>query len=226
METTFGGETRPTGELSLRVTRDLGNLKTRRKAPLSWKIKNFVQHRLKEIPQYPVLMLGYIPGVVVVTSKLSLKKFQRNEDGTITEIDYGVVGRKMVTTVGVNFIVDAFQNITEPENMKYHGFGTGGAAEAVGNTALTTEETTQYVSDNNRPTGSTTEGASANIYRTVGTYSPDSGGTRAITEHGIFDQASNAGGVLLDRTLFSVVNLVAAADSLQATYELTFTAGS
>jgi len=171
-------------------------------------------------------MLGYIPGVVVVTSKLSLKKFQRNEDGTITEIDYGVVGRKMVTTVGVNFIVDAFQNITEPENMKYHGFGTGGAAEAVGNTALTTEETTQYVSDNNRPTGSTTEGASANIYRTVGTYSPDSGGTRAITEHGIFDQASNAGGVLLDRTLFSVVNLVAAADSLQATYELTFTAGS
>lgn len=46
----------------------------------------------------------------------------------------------------------------------------------------------------------------------------------AITEHGIFSQAATGGGVLLDRSVFSVVNL-ASGDSLQATYDLTFAAG-
>lgn len=223
----MGGGAKPEGTLALRVIRDLGNLPERRvqKAPLSWKLKNLLQHRWREIPQVPVLFLGKIPGVVTATATLRLKKISKQADGSILETDYGIVGRRVVTDAGVNFIVDAFQNTTELENLKFHGFGTGGAAEGAGNTALTTEETTQYNPDNTRPTGSTTEGATANIYRTVGTYSPDSGGTRAITEHGIFSQAATGGGTLLDRTLFSVVNLVAGSDSLQATYELTFTSG-
>ena len=48
----------------------------------------------------------------------------------------------------------------------------------------------------------------------------------AITEHGVFSQAATGGGVLLDRSLFSVVNVVAAADSIVATYDLTFPSGS
>lgn len=145
-------------------------------------------------------------------------------DGQV--LDLGLISMRVVTDAGVGFIVDAFQNLTELENMKYHGFGTGGAAEAVGNTALTTELTTQYASDNTRPTGTTIEGASANIYRTVATLAPDSGGTIAITEHGVFSQAATGGGVLLDRSLFAAVNLVAGSDSLQVTYDLTFTSGS
>lgn len=145
-------------------------------------------------------------------------------DGQV--IDYGLASLRVVTTTGVNFIVDAFQNTTEVENLKFHGYGTGTNAEASGNTALQTELTTEYATNNTRPTGTTTEGASANIYRTVATLSPDSGGTLAITEHGIFDQAANSGGTLLDRSVFSAVNLVASSDSLQTTYELTFTAGS
>lgn len=145
-------------------------------------------------------------------------------DGQV--LDLGLISMRVVTDAGVGFIVDAFQNSVELENMKYHGFGTGGAAEAVGNTALTTELTTQYAADNTRPTGTTTEGATANIYRTVATLSPDSGGTLAITEHGIFSQAATGGGVLLDRSLFAAVNLVAGSDSLQVTYDLTFTSGS
>lgn len=137
-------------------------------------------------------------------------------------IDLGLGSLRVVTDTGVGYIVDAFQNTVELENMKFHGYGTGGAAEAAGNTGLTTELTTQYVSDV-RPTGSTTEGASANIYRTVGTLSPDSGGTIAVTEHGIF--SASTGGVLLDRSLFSAVNVVASADSLQTTYDLTLTSG-
>lgn len=136
--------------------------------------------------------------------------------------ELGVLSRKVVTNNGVAFIVDAFQNLVELENMKFHGYGTGATAEAVGDSALVTELTTQYNPDNTRPTGTTTENA-ANIYETVATLSPDAGGTIAITEHGIFSAAS--GGVLLDRSVFAAVNIVAGSDSLQTTYRLTLTAG-
>jgi hypothetical protein len=142
-------------------------------------------------------------------------------DGEVVEL--GLASMRVVTTAGVGFIVDAFQNSTEVENLKYHGIGTGTNAEAVGDTALQTELTTQYQTDNTRATGSTTEGASANIYRSVGTNTVDA--TVAITEHGILSQAAVGGGVLLDRSVFSAVNMVSA-DSLQSTYDLTFTAGS
>jgi hypothetical protein len=136
-------------------------------------------------------------------------------------LDLGVLSFRVVTDVGVGFIVDAFQNSVELENMKYHGFGTGTTAEAASQTALVTELTTQYATDNTRPTGSTTEGATANIYRSVGTLSPDA--SVAITEHAIFSATS--AGVMLDRSVFSAINLVSG-DSLQITYDLTFTSGS
>lgn len=133
----------------------------------------------------------------------------------------GLASLRVVTTAGVNAIVDAFQNTVELENFKYHGLGTGTNAEAVGDTALQTELTTQYNPDSTRATGTTTEGASANIYRTVATNTVDA--SAAVTEHGVFSASSS--GTLLDRTVFSAVNL-ASGDSLQSTYDLTFTAGS
>lgn len=138
-------------------------------------------------------------------------------------IDYGLASLRVVTTAGVNFIVDAFQNTTELENLKYHGIGTGTNAEAAGDTALQTELTTQYSTDNTRATGTTTEGASANVYRTVATNTVDA--TVAITEHGVFSQAATGGGTLLDRSVFSAVNL-SSGDGVQSTYDLTFNAGS
>jgi len=146
------------------------------------------------------------------------------EDGTVEHL--GLASMRVVTTVGVGFIVDAFQNSVELEDMKYHGFGTGTTAEAVGDTDIETEFTTEYAADNTRPTGTTTEGGSANVYRTVATFSPDSGGTLAVTEHGILSQAANSGGVLLDRSVFSAVNVVGGSDSIQSTYDLTIPAGS
>ena len=154
---------------------------------------------------------------------VDVRELVRVFGGRIT--DYGVLSTRVVTDAGVAFIVDAFQNLTELENLKFHGYGTGTNAEAAGNTALQTELTTEYATDNTRPTGTTTEGATANIYRTVATLSPNAGGTIAVTEHGVFDQASNAGGTLLDRSVFSAVNLVAGSDSLQTTYELTLSSG-
>lgn len=138
-------------------------------------------------------------------------------------LQLGLAGTRVVTTVGVNFIVDAFQNIVELEIMKFHGLGTGSTAEAAGDTALVTELTTEYNPDSTRATGTTTEGASANIYRTVGTNTLDGTPGAALREHGIFSLA--AAGVLLDRTVFGAITL-SSGDGLQSTYDHTQVAGS
>lgn len=188
--------------------------KVSRKPSMWWRIHNFPNYWRGAWRAQVAHMLG-VPHFVG-----TLRLQVRHTNGTIT--DYGIVSKRVITTAGVGFIVDAFQNLEELENMKFHGFGTGAGAEAVGDTALATELTTEYAVDNTRPTGTTAEGASANIYQTVATLTPDA--SVALTEHGIFDQASNAGGVLLDRSLFAVVNL-SAAESVIATYEMTLNAG-
>lgn len=138
--------------------------------------------------------------------------------------DLGLMGLKLVTTAGVTKIVDFLRanDVTTGQNFKFHGFGTGVTAEATSDVALVTELTTQYVVDGTRPTGTQTNNG-ATVYRSVATLAPDTGGTIAITEHGIFSAATST--TLLDRTVFSAVNLVAGSDSLQVTYDLTVAAG-
>lgn len=140
--------------------------------------------------------------------------------------DLGLMSLRVVTTAGVNKLVSGLNasDATTFQNFKFHGFGTGTTAEAITDTTLVTELTTQYATDNTRVTGTQTVGASNNIYRTVATLSPDTGGTLNITEHGVFSASS--AGTLLDRSVFTAVPLVAGSDSLQVTYELTLAAGS
>jgi hypothetical protein len=157
-------------------------------------------------------------GIPTFYGQLWLRVFRANGDVE----DLGLASLRVVTNAGVAYMVDAFQNLTELENLKFHGIGTGATAEAVGDTALVTESTTALNPDSTRATGSTTE-AAANIYRTVGTNTVDA--SVACTEHGIFSQAATGGGTLLDRSVFSVVNL-ASGDSLQTTYDFTIAAGS
>jgi len=149
---------------------------------------------------------------------LRLRKY--GLDGNV--IDYGLVSVKLVTDAGVDFIVDAFQNIVELEIMKFHGIGLGSTAEAQTETALVTELTTQYTTDNTRATGTTVEGSSTNIYQTVGTNPVDA--SVALREHGVLSQAATGGGTLLDRSLYALINLVSG-ESLQSTYDFTCTAG-
>lgn len=182
-----------------------------------WRARNLQNLRRKLLR----ILIAEKLGIPFLQSDLFLEKIFGND----RRLFLGLASLRVVTDDGVAAIVDAFQNTVEVENFKFHGFGTGTGNEAAGDTALGTELTTEYATDNVRPTGSQTEGATANIYRTVGTLSPDSGGTLAITEHGIFSQAATGGGILLDRSKFAAVNLVAGADSLQATYDLTFTSG-
>jgi hypothetical protein len=138
--------------------------------------------------------------------------------------DFGLVSCRVVTDTGVAFIVDAFQNLTELENMKFHALGTGTTAEAASQTALVTELTTQYAVSSTRPTGTLGEkSGDAKTYETAATITTSA--TVAATEHAIMSQAATGGGVMLDRSVFSVVNL-ASGESLQATYDLTFPSGS
>lgn len=167
-----------------------------------------LRHRSREVTQGRVRKVNLSNQTLNIESALGAKVIRAN--GKIE--DLGVLGRRVVTTVGVNFIVDAFQNLTELENIKYHEMGTGATAEAVGDTALVTAV-------ESRVAGTQTE-ASANQYVSVATITATA--ARAIQEHGIFSASS--AGTLLDRTVFTTINL-AIGDSIQFTYTLTVTAG-
>lgn len=169
-------------------------------------------------------LLDSITRSTVIESSLRLVARRLNEVTGLWMIeDYGVVGRKVVTTAGVNYIAQVYTGSGSLANFKYHGIGTGTTAEATGDTALVTELTTEYNPNSTRATGTTTAPGSSNILETVGTNTLDSG-TPAITEHGVFSASST--GTLLDRTKFAAINLVGAnGDSLQSTYDLTLSAG-
>lgn len=137
--------------------------------------------------------------------------------------DLGLISARVVTTAGVNYIVSAFQNLNELELLRFHGIGTGTAAEASSDTALGAEATTAYNTSSTRPTGSLASGASSNIYETVANVTVKA--AIGVTEHGIFTQAAVPGGTLLDRSVFAVVNL-ASGESLTFTYDLVLPSGS
>lgn len=137
-------------------------------------------------------------------------------DGTVE--DRGLIATKKVTDVFVALLCDYMQAIGTPANIgnfKYHTSGTGVAAEdnndVVG--TFTTPDTAQL--------GSQAEGASAWIYKSIATIAYS--GAKAVTEHGIADNATWASGTLLDRSVFSVIN-VGNGDSIEFTYQLTIQA--
>jgi hypothetical protein len=143
--------------------------------------------------------------------------------------DLGLASLRLVTASGVKYITDDMAGgANDISNFKFHGLGTGATAEAVTDTILVTELTTQYSTDNTRPTGTQASAASGNnaTYTTVGTITVDA--AVAATEHGVFSQAAtgaaSATNTLLDRSVFAVVNL-AVGDSLQGTYVFTVNSG-
>jgi hypothetical protein len=190
--------------------------------------KTNLGHTFKRIaqllnPDEALDVLQAIQRAVVIESELWVKTFYRDRHGFLRlKENFGLTSRKVVTDTGVAFIVDAFQNSVELENMKFHGIGTGSTAEAASQTALVTELTTQYTG-NVRATGTTTETA-ANVYSTVGLNTIDSGGPVTIAEHGVFSQAATGGGVMLDRSLTGS-NVLNDNDAIQTDYRLTIASG-
>lgn len=204
--TAMRSETKMSGALGARVIRAP-------MAPLSWRIRNGLrrQYLFGRATNWLAKMWTRLTGIPTLTSELKIR-LQR-ADGTV--VDYGRVSFRVVTTAFVNFMVDQLQTETsEWGDFKYHDSGVGTTGAAVGDTDI---ETTDGES---RATGNQGEGASANIYQSVGTISYTT--TKAITEHGLFSQTT--GTTLLDRHTFTAINVVNG-DSIQFTYELTVSAG-
>lgn len=137
--------------------------------------------------------------------------------------DLGCIGTKCVTTAFVNLLVDAMQNVSGAPALlaafKYHYSGEGTTGSQITDTAL--ESPYHPTPDQAGAVGTQLEGATANVYKSVGTITYHA--SKAITEHGIFN-VSNYGATLLDRTTFTAINVVDD-DSITFTYQLTMTAG-
>lgn len=169
-----------------------------------WKLKN-IPHRLRGWKEEArrIAKIG-------VNAELSIRVKQPNEDWD----DLGVASRRLITTTGAGFIVDAFQNLVELDAMNYHDSGTGTNAESAGDTGL------QTPAGPARVTGTQSEGTSVQ-YKTVGVISYTS--SLAITEHGIFSASTS--GVLLDRSVFTAINVVNGSQ-IEFTYTLTVDTGT
>lgn len=181
-------------------------------APLLWRVSNVLRWEYIKgwLATFVLAPIANKFGIMTALGKLEAVLIKA--DGS--KVNYGVLGFRVVTTAFVSFVVDQLQ--TESSlfgDFKYHDSGVGTTAENVTDTAM---ETTDAES---RATGTQTE-SSATAYRSVGTISYTT--TKAITEHGLFNDATT--GTLMDRTVFSAVNVVSG-DSIQFTYTLTVSAG-
>lgn len=188
-------------------------LKGYQKAPLSWRLKNTLRRSyiFGYLANRVARAFTKLTGVPTMTAQLSCKLIRAN--GQV--VDYSVVGYRVVTDAFVNFMVDQLQAETaEWGDFKFHDSGVGVTAEAAGDTDI---ETTDGEA---RATGTQTEGATAEIYKSVGTIAYTT--TKAITEHGLFSIVT--GGTLMDRTVFSAINVVNG-DSIEHTYQLTVNSG-
>ena len=115
--------------------------------------------------------------------------------------------KNLVVTAGKNFIASRMKDTTDGA-MSHMAIGTGTTAAAAGDTTLETEAgrvslTSTTVTNNN--------------VAYVATF-PAGTGTGAVTEAGIFNEAS--AGTMLCRTVFSVINK-GAADTLGITWTVT-----
>lgn len=209
------GAVAPTGTLTLRVDRLADRVRADRRKVLGWKIRNGLRmlKRAEFLVPLWARLATLLPGVTAMYGRLSIKVTKA--DGRI--LNYGLAGYHLVVTAGKNYIAADFAGGASDVNLfKYHALGTGTTAAAAGDTALQTELTTAYNPDNTRATGS--QSSSTNTYTTAGTNTVDA--TAAVTEWGLLTQSATGGGTLLDRQVFTALNLVSG-DSVTTTYTFT-----
>lgn len=212
----FGGQVAPSGQVQIK------RIPVQR-APWSWRLRNGLRwgfvwgwlcHRLAHA-------FSRLTGIPTMVGELAIRV--KRLDGSW--VDYGTVCYRVVTDAGVAYIVDdldAASGSADISNWNYHGCGTDNTAEDVTDTALGAETTTSLNPNNTRATGTRSQPA-ANQYRSTGTLTFD--GSVAVVEHGLFTQAATGGGTMLDRSVYSAVNVVSG-ESIQFAYTFTLTSGS
>jgi len=176
------------------------------RAPLIYKVRN-LGHVLPGLAQDAI---AKALGMNHMAGRLYARK--RGADGRV--VDYGLICTQKVTTAFCALMVDQLQTETSVwGDFKHHDSGVGTTAEDNADTAM---ETTDGES---RVAGTQTEGSSVQ-YVSVGTIAYTT--TKAITEHGLFNHATDP--TLMDRSVFSAINVVNG-DSVEFTFTLTCTAG-
>ena len=183
-------------------------------APLIWKLKNNLHPRfwINFLTWHMARWFSKATNVLTFTGSLSAVLITENGR---QRVNYGKVAYGLVTTAFAQFMVDQLQAETSVwGDFKFHDSGVGTTAAAISDTDI---ETTDGES---RVTGSQTEGATADIYKSVGTITYTT--SKAITEHGLFSIVT--AGTLMDRHVFAAINVVNT-DSIEFTYELTVNDG-
>lgn len=151
--------------------------------------------------------VGIFPEIV---GTLSARVIRKNGDIE----DLGLLSVMKITTAFRDYMVDSLQDSTTypMDVFKYHASGTDNTAEANTQTALVAEVET-------RVAGTQTEGATADIFKSVATITYTA--TRSIYEHGLF--SASTGGTLMDRSVIGVIT-VDSGDKIEWTYQGTFNA--
>lgn len=122
--------------------------------------------------------------------------------------------RNLVVNTGLAFFISRAVG-TAKDVMSHKALGSGTTAAAAGDTELQSQLGTRKALDSTTISGANNEKV---VY--VTTFAPGEG-TGAVTEAGIFN--NSAGGDMLCRTVFAVVNK-AADDTMQITWTLTLAA--
>lgn len=191
-----------------------------KKVGLGWKLRNNLRWSFiwGWFTTWMAKGFSKLTGAVTITGELAIRLHKVTGEW----IDYGVVSRRVVTDAFVNFVVDDWDGGANDISLfNFHGCGTGAGAEGAGEVALVAECDAALNPNNTRATGVKTQPA-ANQMRTIGVPLFDI--AAAVIEHSIFTQAATGGGTLMDRSLFSAINVVSG-DSIQFTYTMTLTSG-
>ena len=191
------------------------------RAPLQWRVSNALR------PQYwggwmansAAKLFSKVTRIPTLTAELSARAFIGGR-----WVDYGVISYRVVTDAGAAYIVDDFDNASGSADISlfnFHGCGTGTGSEATGDTALGNESTTALNPNDTRATGTRSQ-PTAVQYRSAGTLTFDA--SAAVTEHGLFTTSGTGTGTLLDRSVFSAIN-VASGDTIAFQYTLSVNSG-
>mgnify|MGYP003574979130 FL=1 len=150
---------------------------------------------------------------IKVTGRLKVEHFRDGELLSTMERD------NIVTTVGKNSLATLLNSASAGTSVVTHmGFGTSSTAVAVGDTTLGTELTTGTYSGYARQAVARTN-PSGNVVQYVATLTGGTGNP-TIQEAGLFSAVT--GGTLFAHQLTGAVNLATASDSLQVTWQVTF----
>ena len=174
-------------------------------------MRNFINNTKAKLSR-GLSKAGFGAGVIEARTELHAKHIRNGKViGERTVLD------KVVTDDFVDDVVGALRGVAGNygtfDDYKFHASGTGSGAESTDDSTLGTEV-------ESRATGSQEAGATTNVYKSVATITYT--GSHAIEEHGLFNEST--GGTLMDRTVFSVIN-VEADDAIQFTFTIQFNSG-